>query len=69
MSMSADQTTRQISPVAALRAASGRIDMLEGYYPNRVKILEDEKLALEERVAELEQQLAALRADASGQAN
>jgi dGTP triphosphohydrolase len=50
----ADQQTMQIHPVAAMRAAGKRVDMLEGFYPNQVKILEQEKFTLEQRVAELE---------------
>ncbi|UJW87948.1 hypothetical protein [Devosia sp. SL43] len=55
-----DTQTMTIHPIAALRAAGKRVDMLESFYPNQVKILEQEKLVLEQRVAELEGQLAAL---------
>ena len=55
--MAQEQQTMQIHPVAALRAASGRLDALDAYYQNRVKVLEHEKLTLEQRVAELEARL------------
>lgn len=61
----AAQPIQQVSPMAALLALSGRHEAMDGYYINRTKVLEQEKLLLQERIAELEQELAALMANAS----
>lgn len=49
-----EQTPQQVSPMAALLALGGRHEVLDAYYSNRVKVLEDDKLLLQARVAELE---------------
>ena len=60
-----DQQTMQINPVAALRAASGRLDALDAYYINRVKILENDKLTLEARLESMEHQISSLQTQVS----
>ena len=55
------EPTQQVHPMAALLALSGRHEALDAYYTNRVKVLENDKLTLQARVAELEGEIDALR--------
>ncbi|KFC62786.1 hypothetical protein FF80_03353 [Devosia sp. LC5] len=52
---------QQVSPMAALLALGGRHEVLDAYYSNRVKVLENDKLMLQARVAELEAEIDAMK--------
>lgn len=63
--MQGENTPQQVSPMAALLALSGRHEVLDAYYANRVKVLENDKLLLQSRISELEAELAELKPAAS----
>lgn len=61
-----EQAPQQVHPMAALLALGGRHEVLDAYYSNRVKVLENDKLLLQARVAELEKEVEQEREYRSG---